>query len=253
MKTDILDKICCFLAELIGTALLVFLGCMGCIKYGTLENNHLQMVINFGLTIMIIVQIFGCVSGSHINPAVTAAAFVYKLLTWQMAIVYFVGQMLGGFIGFGLLKAMVPNEAIFPNNSTEPGLCTTVPRADLHPGQAVAIEFMVTSCLILVVCAVWDPRNAKYHDSVTIRFGLAVAALACAAGPFTGGSMNPARSFGPALWNWHFKHHWVYWVGPLSAGFLSSLGYRMVFYRELQEPEYKKPTKEEIPLSISTN
>lgn len=176
MKADTLDKICCFLGELIGTAMLVFLGCMGCVHNTTFSsNNHLQMTLNFGLVVMVVVQCFGCVSGSHLNPAVTLAAFIYNMVTAPMAIVYFCGQMLGGFIGYGMLKVVLPESAL---TGTVEGLCVTIPHPDVTGLQGCAIEFIITSILVLVCCGVWDPRNAKFHDSVPIRFGLAIACLA---------------------------------------------------------------------------
>lgn len=59
--------------------------------------------------------------------------------------------------------------------------------------QAFAVEFLITMVLTLICCGVWDPRNAKHHDSVPLRFGLAITCLAISAGPYTGASMNPAR------------------------------------------------------------
>ncbi|XP_037914412.1 aquaporin AQPAn.G-like isoform X1 [Hermetia illucens] len=251
MKMQTLDKVSVFLAELIGTALLVFFGCMGCASSMGVPSTHLNICINFGLTVMFIVQIFGCVSGSHINPAVTAAAYIYNLVTLPMAAVYFVAQMIGGFVGFGLLKAVSPAEAFFPNNSTI-GLCTTMPNPQISPFQGMLVELLITASLIWVVCGVWDPRNAKHHDSVPIKFGLTIASLALAAGPWTGASMNPARSFAPAIWNGNFQHHWVYWVGPMAGGILAALAYKTVFRREVPvEKELK--AAEEFPLSRERN
>ncbi|XP_013104046.1 aquaporin isoform X2 [Stomoxys calcitrans] len=248
MKPATLDKICCFLAELLGTGMLVFLGCMGCVSTEDFHNNHLQMTLNFGLVVMVVIQCFGCVSGSHLNPTVTVAAYIYNMVSAPMAIIYFCGQMLGGFIGYGLLKVVLPDSVI---NSTPAGLCVTIPHALLTPGQGVMIEFIITAVLILVCCGVWDPRNAKFHDSVPIRFGLAIACLAITAGPFTGASMNPARSFGPALWHSNFTAHWVYWVGPMSAAVIAAFGYKVVFRREVQEEpvHHKLRAMEEVPLS----
>lgn len=178
MKADTLDKICAFLAELLGTAMLVFLGCMGCVKTEAFENSHFQMTLNFGLVVMVIVQCFGCVSGSHLNPTVTIAAFIYNMVSAPVAIIYFCGQMLGGFIGYGLLKVVMPDSII---NGPADGLCVTVVNPALTEGQGVMIEFIITAILILVCCGVWDPRNAKFHDSVPIRFGLAIACLAITA------------------------------------------------------------------------
>ncbi|XP_046805595.1 aquaporin AQPcic-like isoform X1 [Lucilia cuprina] len=250
MKTATLDKICCFLAELIGTGLLVFLGCMGCVKTDVFANNHLQMCLNFGLVILVIIQCFGCVSGSHLNPAVTIAAFIYEMVSAPMAIVYMCGQMLGGFIGYGLLKVVLPESTIKMPEAAH-NLCVTVPHPDITPMQGFAIEFIISAILILVCCGVWDPRNAKFHDSVPIRFGLAIACLAITAGPFTGASMNPARSFAPALWNYDFEHHWVYWLGPMLGGAVAAYGYKVVFRREVNEEavHHKLRAMEDVPLS----
>lgn len=96
-----------------------------------------------------------------------------------MGAVYFVAQILGSFMGFGILKAVTPAHVFArADNGTSIGLCTTMPSASVSPMQAVAVEFLITMVLILVCCGVWDPRNAKHHDSVPLRFGLAVACLA---------------------------------------------------------------------------
>lgn len=95
--------------------------------------------------------------------------------------------------------------------------------------QGLLIEGIATAVLILVVCAVWDVRNEKNSDSVPIRFGLTVAVLATAFGPYTGCSMNPARSFAPALWNNQWSHHWVYWFGPIGGALITSFMYRTIF------------------------
>lgn len=176
MKNEIVEKLSIFLAELIGTGLLVFLGCMGCIAWP--GNTHLQMTINFGLVVMMIIQVFGCVSGAHLNPAITAAAFVYKILSIQMACLYFVGQLIGAFMGYGLLKVVVPADAI-TQNSSDHGLCVTMHSENVSPLQAVVIEFVATMVLIWLFCSVVDPRNAKNTDTIPIKFGLTITSLAC--------------------------------------------------------------------------
>lgn len=168
-----------------------------------------------------------------------------------MAGVYMVAQLLGAFMGFGVLKAVTPDHIFRPENSTGPGLCTTMPNSQITSTQALSIEFIITAVLMLVCCGVWDPRNSKHHDSVPLRFGLAITALAIAAGPYTGGSMNPARSLAPALWNGDFESHWVYWVGPLAAGLVVPLLYKAVFWREA--PQEKPRELEEFPLSQQKN
>lgn len=96
-----------------------------------------------------------------------------------MGAVYFVAQVCGSFMGFGILKAVTPAHVFArPEDVPSVGLCSTVPSPMVSPIQAVAVEFLITMVLILVCCGVWDPRNAKHHDSVPLRFGLAVACLA---------------------------------------------------------------------------
>lgn len=234
MNKSTLDNISVFLAELIGTGLLVMLGCMGCVNGIGHVPRHFELAINFGLIVMIIVQIFGCVSGAHLNPAVTAAAWVYDLVSTKMALAYAAAQCIGAFMGYGVLKMLTP-APVFGNalEGGKAGFCVTVPNPLISTMQAVGIEFVATMVLILVCCGVWDPRNAKHHDSVALKFGFTVGALAVAAGPYTGASMNPARSLGPVLWNGVYNAHWVYWVGPLSAAFLTAFAYKAVFRREV--------------------
>lgn len=80
MNNKAVDVISLFLAELIGTALLMFLGCMSCIPWNG-PPNALQGSLAFGMVVMLIITIFGCVSGAHLNPAVTIATVVYNMLS----------------------------------------------------------------------------------------------------------------------------------------------------------------------------
>ena|SRR5690349_18445730 len=81
MKQSHLDLLTVFLAETIATGLLVFLGCMGCVSGPHFVPTHLTICLNFGLAVMLILNIFGMVSGGHLNPAVTLAAVVYKAIS----------------------------------------------------------------------------------------------------------------------------------------------------------------------------
>lgn len=81
MKQSHLELLTVFLAEVVGTGLLVFLGCMGCVTSWAHTPTHLSICIGFGLAVMLILNIFGCISGAHLNPAVSLAAVVYKLIS----------------------------------------------------------------------------------------------------------------------------------------------------------------------------
>lgn len=149
-----------------------------------------------------------------------------------MGILYIISEIVGAILGFGLLKMLTPNKFLTPNEPSDPGLCMTLPHSDLSVGQAFFIEFFLTCALISVICGAWDPRNQKNSDSTPIRIGLTVAALSIAGGPYTGASMNPVRSLAPALWNWDWRNHWIYWVAPLIAALMSSIFYKMIFWRK---------------------
>ncbi|XP_018313333.1 aquaporin isoform X1 [Mycetomoellerius zeteki] len=239
------------LAELIGTAMLVFLGCMGCIAGLGVVPFHLQITVTFGLTVMVVIQCIGHLSQAHINPAVTVGAVILGKKTIPEALVYFVSQMMGAILGYGMLKVVTPKD----NLTAAPGkidqadmFCVTGLHADLSAIQGLIIEGIATAILMMIVCSVWDPRNEKNTDSVPIKFGLTVIVLATATGPYTGCSLNPARSFAPALWNNQWRHQWIYWFGPIGGALISSFIYKSIF----GIPE-KIEEEEPVPEAIALN
>jgi aquaporin related protein len=107
--------------------------------------------------------------------------------------------------------------------------CMTLPGVGIEEWQAFLVEFFCTFTLVGSVCAIWDPRNKNYQDSSGLRIGLIVAGLCTASIPFSGASMNSARSFGPALLNGHWDSHWIYWVAPFSGGLMAALISKFLF------------------------
>ncbi|KRT82126.1 hypothetical protein AMK59_4241 [Oryctes borbonicus] len=118
---------------------------------------------------------------------------------------------------------------------TRSGLCTTVTHPQISTIQAIGIEAITTAVLVLVCCAVWDRRNAKNTDSISIKFGLVIAGIAMGSAPFTSGSMNPARSFAPALMNGEWQNHFVYWVGPIAGSAIASYFYKLLYFTPADE------------------
>lgn len=98
-------------------------------------------------------------------------------------------------------------------------------------------EVLATGVLVFFACAAWDPRNGKNGDSLSLKFGLCIVMLSFAVVPFTGCSLNPARTFAPAAWNGYWKNHWVYWVGPLLGSIISALIYRCLFMGNREDPK----------------
>ncbi|KAK0176339.1 hypothetical protein PV328_000484 [Microctonus aethiopoides] len=219
------------LAELIGTAMLVFLGCMGCV--GSLGNQPalLQVSFVFGLTVMLILQSIGHISGGHINPAITIGAVVMGKKSLMAASVYIFAQCLGGVLGYGLLKIVTPQALLFGKDGplTTSSFCITDLHVDISIIQGLLGEIIATAILMFMTCAVWDARNEKNTDSVAIKFGLTISVLCLAIGPYTGCSLNPARSLAPAIWNNYWSHHWIYWFGPIGGSLLASVAYLSIF------------------------
>jgi len=255
-KLNTLDRVVLCASEFFGTAILVFLGCMSCavgLSGGSVP--HEQISLSFGLAVMISVQCFGHISGSHINPIVTIAAALMGDLALIEIPIYFIGQFAGAFAGYGLLMSVTPirHQASYriPLNGTgEPekviGICSPALNPDVTPFQGFFVEFLISLMLVLLCCGVWDHRNATKHDSVPIKFGLTIAVLALAGGPFTGANMNPARSFAPAAWHGDWTNHWAYWAGPILSAFAGAGLYRIVFSKP--KPEETIDGIEIVPL-----
>ncbi|KAJ8942290.1 hypothetical protein NQ318_005608 [Aromia moschata] len=197
-------------------------------------NNRIQNYLKcFNFIILnFIFQGFGHISGAHLNPAVTIAAILNNLLTPMMGVVYVVAQFVGAISGFALLKILIPQDY------TKPGFCMTLPHSLITTLQALAIETIITSVLIIVVCAVWDKRNADKPDSVPLRFGFVIVAISMVAGPFSGASMNTVRTFAPAVLEGNYKDQWIYWVGPNIGAILGCGLYKYLFGFKNQEDSY---------------
>ncbi|XP_076653116.1 aquaporin-like isoform X1 [Halictus rubicundus] len=229
-------------AEILGTAILVFVGCMGCVSTLGVVPSHLQIALTFGLVVMLVIQSLGHISHAHVNPAITVGSIVLGKKTVSEGLVYLLSQLIGSVVGYGMLKMVTP--AVHLTSAGPDGantFCVNLLHSDVSVIQGLLLEGLATGILMLVACAVWDSRNVKNTDSVPIRFGLTVSALALAFGPYTGCSMNPARSFAPALWNNYWSHHWVYWFGPIGGALLSSFIYKLTFGNRDEQQEESEP------------
>lgn len=247
------DVVSIFLAEFSGTATLMFLGCMCCVTGFENTPTNVSGGIGFGFTVMMAIITFGHVSGAHINPSVSIAALVYGLLNTPMFILYLIAQFLGGLCGYGLLMAVTPMKLFAEALETGNGACVTAPHDDLSTWEAFGVEFFITGILVWTCCGLWDPRNSKFGEGSPVKFALIVAGISIAAGPYTGASMNPARTLPPSVWNASYKSTWIYFIAPPLAGMVMPLIYKYVFRREVPQDEQTAMitrTTEEIKASI---
>ncbi|XP_011310561.1 aquaporin AQPAe.a [Fopius arisanus] len=247
-ESSVWDTLKCGLAEFIGTGLLVFLGCMGCV--GSLGGNPpepLQISFVFGLAVMLIIQSIGHISGAHINPSITVGSVVLGKKSLKVASVYLFAQCLGAIAGYGMLKVITPQRLLHAGDPVKiDSFCVTNLNENISVIQGLLGEIMATAVLMFMTCAIWDARNERNTDSIAIKFGLTVTVLCLAVAPYTGCSMNPARSLGPAIWNNSWSHHWIYWFGPLGGALIASVLYRSIFSLRPEGSERPREQKAEI-------
>ncbi|KAM3604815.1 uncharacterized protein V6R79_016582 [Siganus canaliculatus] len=176
----------------------------------------------FGLCIATLVQCFGHISGGHMNPAITAAMVVAKKLSLVKAVFYVVAQCLGAVTGAGIFYFVTPA-------SIRGNLGVTTVNSDISEGQGLIVELVITFTLLFTVFASSDPKRTDLGGSAALAVGFSVTVGQAFATPYTGASMNPARSFGPAVVMGNFENLWLYWVGPILGGVLAAGLYEYVY------------------------
>ena len=206
-------------AEGLAAFALVFAGCGAVVSNaqydGALGSVGVSLV--FGLIIMVMVYATGHLSGAHINPAVTVAFTLTRHFPPRDAAAYVGAQTVGATLGALALLAVWPGK---------PGdLGATVPSVGV--GSALVYEVLLTAFLMFVIMAVATDTRAV-GAAAAIAIGGTVGLDALFGGPVTGASMNPARSFGPALAAGEWQDFWVYIAGPVIGAALGALAYQLV-------------------------
>jgi aquaporin TIP len=214
-----MEKLRPCIAEFIGTFALIFVG-IGAIKTAGGQDT-LVIALAHGLTIAAFVSATMHLSGDHLNPAVTFGVVCSGHMTWAAATRYWVAQLLGGTAAALICLGLFGREVVVTGT---PQLAMNITAS-----QGIIIEAILTFFLVFVV-----------HGTGVDERGRRVAGLAIGAtitldilfgGPLTGGAMNPARVFGPALAAGFWKAHYVYWLGPMLGGALGGLVYRIFMER----------------------
>ena len=211
------------LAEFLGAFALVFFGagaiCAEQFLHGNGGGGLLGIALAHGLAIGIMVCEIGHISGGHFNPAVPMEFWVTKRLNTMEVFGYWIAQLLGGVAAAFLLKAVLPREeAWLPVLGGVPDLARDFTRLPAIGLEAVATFFLV---FVVFAAAVDEASSARPYAGFCI--GLTITLGILAIGPLTGAALNPARAFGPALASSHWANQGVYWVGPLTGGFLAGL------------------------------
>ncbi|XP_053706092.1 aquaporin-4 [Synchiropus splendidus] len=213
------------LAEMIGTLVLVSAVLGASVPApGGAPVGPMYPAVAVGAAIVALGQCFGEISGAQVNPAVTLALLATRRLEVLQALVYISAQCLGASLGAGALYLALPvktNAEHFVNK---------VP-LELNAAQALAAEILCTFQMVFTVFSVEEQNRRENPVPGNLAIGFAHTAGVLIGGRFSGGSMNPARSLGPAIIAGFWENHWVYWIGPVAGGMLAGVSHEFFFAR----------------------
>ncbi|KAH8726163.1 aquaporin-like protein [Phaeosphaeriaceae sp. PMI808] len=179
----------------------------------------LYIAFAFGVSLAINVAIFAEISGGKFNPAVTVALLMTKKISWHRAVQTIIAQLISGMAAAGFVAAILPG----------PLTITTTLDPSMSVVRGLFLEAFVTAMLVLTVIMLeGGPSKPMY-----IGMSLFVAELCSVF--FTGGSLNPARSFGPCVVVGFTGYHWIYWLGPLLGSGVASGAYWLIRFIQREQ------------------
>jgi MIP family channel proteins len=223
------DAVRHFLAEFLGTFALVYLGGGAIMMAQQGAGNLMTVALAHGVAYAVMVTATLRVSG-HFNPAVTVGFLVTRRIQPMMGALYIVAQLVGAMAAAYALKGTYPDEVFAAARGTTQSIALAV-----EGGQAFLVEALATFFLVFAVFGTAvDPQAPKLGG---LAIGLIVVADLLAIAPLTGGSLNPARSFGPAVASGIYEGQIIYWTGPLVGGVVAAVLYDQLFLpRGPEEP-----------------
>ncbi|EOA81740.1 Aquaporin-1 [Exserohilum turcicum] len=217
-----------FLGELVGTFLFLFFAFAGTQVANNLRNltgpRHMDIAsllyisLAFGFSLAVNVWVFFRISGGLFNPAVTIALTLVGALGWIKALLLIVAQLIGAIIAAAIVSGLLPGPL---------AVNTTLSR-ETSVTRGLFIEMFLTFMLLLTIFMLAaEKHRATFVAPIVIGLALFISELAGVY--FTGGSLNPARSFGPAVITGVWPgHHWIYWLGPLLGALLAVFFYKLM-------------------------
>ena len=225
-----------YLAELVGTFVLTFLGCGAAVALGCHASNTAAIVgtaFAFGLAVVAMAYTIGGISGCHINPAITLGVFLSGRMDAKDCAMYIVFQIIGAILAaavlFGILATADPSAVIM----TATGDITTATGANACSYGTVnglIVEIVLTMLFVLVVLGATAKTNGATNNFAGLAIGLSLILIHLVGIHFTGTSVNPARSIGPALFQGGkaLADLWVFIVGPLVGGALAACIWKII-------------------------
>ncbi|MBR1679056.1 MAG: MIP family channel protein [Bacilli bacterium] len=211
-----------YIAEFVGSLVLVLFACGVAVVTGV---SYLGTALAFGLVIVAMAYSIGNVSGCHINPAVSLGMAVAQKMTWSECFKYIISQVLGAICGAALLGFFLGSFEVLGANAYGGEL---INGTIVNVWMALGIEVILTFVFVLTILGVTDKKENSSIAGLVI--GLTLTLVHLVGLPFTGTSVNPARSLGPALFQGGeaLSQVWVFLVAPLVGGALAALFYKKV-------------------------
>lgn len=217
-----------YIAEFVGTFALVFIAAGAvCADFylrqaGGPGLGLLGISIAYGVAVIAIIYTMSYVSGSHVNPAVTISFWVTKRMEPNTAIMYIISQILGAILAGYALRTL------FPDALNAVSIGTNVLAPGVTVGRGILMEFIITFLLIFTIYGTLVDRRAS-AGFAGVAIGLVVLFGSMIGGTVSGGAMNPARVFGPAIASGKFANHFVWWIGPILGGIAAGVVYDQLF------------------------
>ena len=217
-----------YLAELVGTFVLTFLGCGAAVALGCGADTAsvVGTAIAFGLAVVAMAYTIGGISGCHINPAITLGCFLSGRMTAKDCGMYMVFQVIGAILAAAVLAGIVGTVGA-------DGIITTKTGANacaFGVTNGLIVEIVLTMIFVLVVLGATSKTNGATNNFAGLAIGLSLILIHLVGIHFTGTSVNPARSIGPALFEGGqaLSEIWVFIIGPLVGGALAALIWKII-------------------------
>jgi len=218
-----------YLAEMVGTFVLTFLGCGAAVSLncGSDTASVVGTALAFGLSVVAMAYTIGGISGCHINPAITLGVFLSGKMDAKDCGMYMVFQCIGAIIAAAVLAGIV---ALAPGLAQGTTTGANACAAGLSPVGGMVVEIVLTALFVLVVLGATSKTNGATNNFAGLAIGLALVLIHLVGIHYTGTSVNPARSIGPALFEGGqaLSELWVFIVGPFIGGAIAAFLWKMI-------------------------
>lgn len=220
-----------YLAEMVGTMVLVLMGCGVAVSLGCDPVGNIPAVVGtalaFGLAVVAMAYTIGGISGCHINPAITLGCFLTKRISAKDCAMYMIFQVIGAFIGSAILYLLTTNSGLEGTGAN-----------DLQEGVSMVggllAEIFFTCVFVLVVLGATAKTNGATNNFAGLAIGLALVLVHLVCIRYTGTSVNPARSIAPAVFQCGtaLTNLWIFIVGPFVGAILAAIIWKIVEPKE---------------------